>query len=122
MTTIFVTFQQPGFHRWPDATPGRTYLKDYHRHNFHFKVELQVLHADREVELHDLLEFCKRELNMGHPRWDDSSFDLDFNFHSCETLAHMLLDILKQHYPNRWMAVEVSEDGELGARVEWRPR
>ena len=49
---IFVTFQKEGLHKWPDAIdhPGVEFLANEHRHMFHFRVDLQVFHDDREVE------------------------------------------------------------------------
>ena len=49
---IWVTFQKEGLHKWPDATqhPGIEFLANEHRHMFHFRVDLEVWHDDREVE------------------------------------------------------------------------
>ena len=49
---VFVTFQKEGLHRWPDAHkyPGIEFLANEHRHMFHFRVEIQVFHDDREIE------------------------------------------------------------------------
>lgn len=116
MTTVWVTFRQEGWHHWPLAEGKRAYLAQSHRHMFHFRVELQVVDTDREVELHDLRDFCLREVNIGFGRLGDSG--LDFGSQSCEELAELMCEILANEHPKRWVACEVSEDGECGARVE----
>ena len=64
---IFVTFQKEGIHRYPAAATdpklatkrfGKpdehwldvSFLADLHRHIFHFRVEMEVFHDDRDVE------------------------------------------------------------------------
>ena len=64
---IFVTFQKEGIHRYPAAASERklatkrfgkpeehwldvSFLADLHRHIFHFRVEMEVFHDDRDVE------------------------------------------------------------------------
>jgi len=118
MTTIWVTFQVEGWHRWPGAPADCIYLKNEHRHIFHFRVEMQVDHANREVEFHSLktqcmevIEECYMESDYGHGK--------DFLSLSCEDLAMQMLQNLDGE-DGRWMACEVSEDGECGARVEAR--
>lgn len=117
MTTIFVTFVQEGWHRWPQALPKRSYLKEPHRHLFHFRVEIQVFDDDREIELHNFLDSCKTAVNLAYARV--GTYGLLFETASCEQLAARLLNDLQAGYgTSRWMAAEVSEDGEVGARVE----
>ena len=47
---IFVTFQKEGIHKYPDAPAGVEFLKYPHRHMFHFRVEIEVFHDDRDIE------------------------------------------------------------------------
>ena len=49
---IWVTFRKEGIHKYPGAVdlPGVEFLANEHRHIFHFRIELQVWHDDREVE------------------------------------------------------------------------
>jgi hypothetical protein len=49
----------PASHRWADAAGERAYLAERYRHLFHFRVELDVGHDDREVEFHDRLDACR---------------------------------------------------------------
>ncbi len=47
---IWVTFRKEGIHKYPDAPEGVEFLRHPHRHIFHFRVELEVMHDDRDVE------------------------------------------------------------------------
>ena len=105
---VFVTFQKEGLHRWPDAYkyPGIEFLANEHRHMFHFRVEIQVFHDDREVEF----ILFKRELEGQY-----ESGALELNHKSCEMMADDLAKYITDHYPGRFLKIEVSEDGENGA-------
>jgi hypothetical protein len=117
MTTIWVTFQQEGWHCWPAAPQRRAYLQRPHRHLFHFRVEMQSMDPDREIELHDLKEWSQQALSMGFSRLHERG--LDFEQMSCEHLAEWMCREMQKKW-SRWAACEVSEDGEVGARVERR--
>lgn len=118
MTTIWVTFQVEGWHRWPEAPLSeRSYLRNDHRHMFHFRVEMEVKTAEREVELHDFRQCCLNRMEEYTPR----SGGVDFEDRSCEQLAWEMVGWCQLEYIGRWVACEVSEDGECGARVEARP-
>ena len=105
---IFVTFQREGIHCWPGAKdlPGVEFLANPHRHLFKFRVEVQVFHDDREIEF----ILFKRELEK---LYGDGILELDYK--SCEMIADELAKYMKDHYPGRFMKIEVSEDGENGA-------
>ena len=57
---IWVTFQKEGIHKYPAAATDPklatgdwldvSFLGTPHRHIFHFRVEMQVFHDDRDVE------------------------------------------------------------------------
>ena len=72
--SIFVTFQKEGLHRWPDAInfPGVEFLANEHRHMFHFRVEMEVFHDDREVEF----ILFKRELEK---LYGDGAMEIDLS-------------------------------------------
>ena len=121
MTTIWITFEQEGWHCWPEAVGSRAYLKHPHRHMFHFRVELEVKEQNREIELHDFKEWCHQQLQDGFGRFGTSLFGLDFETCSCEQLAYEMCQVVVSEHQSRWCACEVSEDSECGARVELRP-
>jgi hypothetical protein len=105
---IWVTFALPGIHRYPNAPDDVAYLRDPHRHLFKFRVTVNVLHNDREIEFHQFLNFCTSQYATG---------TLQLNYKSCEMLAEELITVLSEKYKNRLFEVEVSEDGECGAIV-----
>ena len=111
---IWVTFQRAGFHRYPAAATDTSledvsYLAARHRHLFKFRVEIEVFHDDRELEFHQVLNYCE-SLYQRH---------LEINHKSVEMLADDLYVQLASRYPGRFVAIEVSEDGECGCRVEY---
>jgi len=103
---IWVTFQKEGIHCYPDAPAGVEFLKHPHRHMFHFKVELEVFHDDRDVEF----ILLKRELEN---LYAEGTLQLDYR--SCEMMCEDLADYIMVNYPGRKIVLTVSEDGENGA-------
>lgn len=113
--TIWVTFQKEGIHKYPAALTDPK-LKDVeflgypHRHMFHFRVEIEVFHDDRDIEF----ILFKRELEGLY-----AEGALELNFRSCEMVATDLADYLVDKYPGRNITVTVSEDGENGSTVTY---
>ena len=110
---IWVTFQKEGIHKYPQALTDPNlkeveFLGYPHRHMFHFRVELQVFHDDRDVEF----ILFKRELEK---LYSDDVIEIDHK--SCEMLGEELAAYIMNHYPGRAVWVEVSEDGENGASI-----
>lgn len=107
-TTIFVTFQLEGLHHWANCPyPDVIFLKDIHRHMFHFKCEKEVFHDDRDVEF---IRFKREIIKYLNDKYNDGEC-LKFIKMSCEMIAKELLekfDLVK---------CEVSEDNENGAIV-----
>jgi hypothetical protein len=102
---IWVTFQRAGLHRYPAAPDDVSYLASTHRHLFKFKVTISVVHNDRDIEFHQFLNWLE-SLYAG---------TLTLDFKSCEMIAEELLGTITTRYPDRFVEVEVSEDGECGA-------
>jgi len=103
-----VRFTCQGWHCWPDAPEKRKYLASSHRHLFHIEVQIEVSHAEREIEYHDLLDFCQEKFVGG-----------DMGSWSCETMAQYLIKEVASQYPGRPLLVSVYEDGEVGAVVTY---
>jgi len=117
---IWVTFRKEGIHRYPAAGTDPklktgdwldvSFLADPHRHIFHFRVEMEVFHDDRDVE------FIQAKRIM--ERWySDGTLQLDFK--SCEMMARDLYAKCIEMWPARDFTIEVSEDGENGCRMSW---
>lgn len=112
---IWVTFRKEGIHKYPAALDDPDlknvkFLGYPHRHMFHFRVELEVMHDDRDVEF----ILFKRELES---LYDRGTMQLDYK--SCEMMARELAEYVHDHYPERDIAIEVSEDGENGCRLSF---
>jgi len=104
---IWITFQKEGIHKYPDAPKGVEFLKYPHRHIFHFRVELEVFHDDRDVEF----ILFKRELENLY-----SNDILQLDYKSCEMMSDDLANYIQLNYPNRDLVISVSEDNENGAK------
>lgn len=115
---IWVTFQKEGIHRYPAAATDPklktgdwldvSFLAEPHRHIFHFRVEMEVFHDDRDVEFIQL----KRTLEA----WYRTSI-LKLDYKSCEMIARDLYGQLINQWSGRDYVIEVSEDGENGCRI-----
>jgi hypothetical protein len=112
---IEVTFQKEGIHKYPAALTDPnladvSFLGHPHRHIFHFRVRISVSHNDRDIEF---IQF-KRWLESLY-----SSSTLELNYKSCEMIAEDLINTINDRYPGRAMVIQVFEDGENGAILEW---
>ncbi len=106
---VFVTLRVAGFHCWTAAPDAVGYLRSTHRHLFHLRVEWRVDHDERQIEFHMALAEVRAVLATWGPE------PVNFGAWSCESLARWLYD----HLTTKPSAIEWSEDGECGARVEW---
>jgi len=108
--SIWVTFQKEGIHKYPDAPDEVDFLRYPHRHIFKFKVQIEVYHGDRDIEFF----IFKRWLES---LYADNIIELDYK--SCEMISDELARQIKDKYPQRWLAIDVSEDGENGSHTEY---
>lgn len=117
---IFVQFRKEGIHRYPAAAtdPALATGDEYdvsflgvpHRHIFHFRVWIDVLHNDRDIEF---IQFKRWLENL----YRDGTLQLDYK--SCEMMSDDLYDQIAQRYPDRAVWIEVAEDGENGALIKY---
>lgn len=120
--TIFVTFQKEGVHMYPGADTDPklatgdwddvSFLGVLHRHIFHFRVEIDVEHNDRDIEFIQFKRWLER-------LYSQETLQLDYK--SCEMIAEDLAGEISQKYPNRAFNVTVSEDNENGATLFFEP-
>lgn len=112
---IWVSFRKEGIHCYPAAATEQSladvsFLGSPHRHMFHFKVWIAVTHDDRDIEF---IQF---------KRWLENCFmdgTLELDYKSCEMIARALNATINARYPNREVWVDVSEDGENGAYLQF---
>ena len=117
---IWVTFRREGIHCYPAALTDPllatgdkydvSFLGHPHRHIFHFRVSIDVLHNDRDIEF---IQF---------KRWLESLYSgesncLRLDYKSCEMIADELYVQIANRYPDRNVTIEVSEDGENGCSI-----
>ncbi len=120
-TNIWVTFQKEGLHKYPAALDDPnlatgdeqdvSFLGYIHRHIFHFKVEIEVFHDDRDIEFIQFKRWMERLYG------EDAVLNL--NHKSCEMIADDLAEQINARYPDRDMTITVSEDGENGATIQF---
>lgn len=111
---IWVTFQREGIHKYPAAATNPnladvSFLANEHRHIFHFKVAIEVTHNDRDIEF---IQF---------KRWLEGLYQgtLQLNYKSCEMICDDLYEEIATRYPDRFVEITVSEDGENGATITY---
>ena len=117
---IWVTFQKEGIHRYPAAATDPalatgdeydvSFLANPHRHIFHFRVWIDVVHNDRDIEF---IQFKRWLENL----YRDGTVQLDYK--SCEMMADDLYIQIAEKHPARAVWIEVSEDGENGALIKY---
>lgn len=104
-TFITVKARKEGIHFWKDAPPEVHFLKNPHRHEFHFNVWIEVKHDDRELEF----ILVKRFIESVLPPYE-------WGGKSCEMAAQDLSEAIKNKYGcDRELIIEVLEDGENGS-------
>lgn len=111
---IWITTQKEGYHYWRDAPKEVSFLRNVHRHIFHFKVFVEFLnHNDREIEFFLLARDVKQCLSQ---IWATNNiFDINkVNPLSCEMMADELYNKLKIKYHDRDIKIEVNEDQQNG--------
>ena len=117
---IFVQFQKEGIHCYPAAATDPalatgdeydvSFLGTPHRHIFHFRVWIDVLHNDRDIEF---IQFKRWLENL----YRDGTLQLDYK--SCEMMSDDLYLKIAERYPDRAVWIEVAEDGENGALIKY---
>jgi len=117
---IWVTFRKEGIHRYPAAAVREdlnttdeydvTFLSYPHRHIFHFRVWIDVVHNDRDIEF---IQFKRWLENL----YATSTLKLEWK--SCEMIADDLYIQIAERYPNRAVWIEVAEDGENGCLIKY---
>lgn len=114
--TVIATFRVVGFHNWPNAPAAVAYLSAPHRHEFLIRVEARVENEDRQVEFHMLKREAKIALASA---FEVATFgaedEYNFGYRSCEMIARELQEVMRDPVS----AIEVWEDAECGARVEF---
>ena len=112
--SVYCNFQIEIWHCWPNAPEKYGYLKNSHRHMFHFKVSARVAHPDRQIEFIEFKRHLTDQLSESLVSTPESPIG-----HSCEDMAKVAVETVRHYYSPQWCSADVSEDGENGAVVEW---
>lgn len=117
---IWVTFRKEGIHKYPAALTDPnlatndeydvSFLGHPHRHIFHFRVWINVVHNDRDIEF---IQFKRWLENL----YASGTIQLDYK--SCEMMSDELHAHIVQKYPDREVWIEISEDGENGSFIKY---
>jgi len=107
---IWVTAEKEFMHHYPDAPRVVSFLRNEHRHNFKYKVYIEVFKNDRDIEFFIFQRFIKGIL---------FKFPFNLGAKSCEMIADDLREKIIKKYPTRALKIEVSEDGENGTLKEY---
>jgi len=118
LRTIFVRFQKEGIHKYPAAATDPnlatgdeydvSFLATPHRHIFHFEVAIEVFHNDRDIEFIQFKRWLENQYSQGI---------LELDYKSCEMISDDLYEVIATRYPDRSIAIQVSEDNENGAHI-----
>ena len=118
LRTIFVRFQKEGIHKYPAAATDPalatgdeydvSFLATPHRHIFHFDVAIEVFHNDRDIEFIQFKRWLENQYSQGI---------LQLDYKSCEMISDDLYEVIATRYPDRSVAIQVSEDNENGAHI-----
>lgn len=117
---IWVTFQKEGIHCYPAAATDPalatgddmdvSFLGTPHRHIFHFRVWIDVVHNDRDIEFIQFKRWLEKLYATG---------TLALDYKSCEMMSDDLYMQIAAKYPGRSVWIEVAEDGENGALIKY---
>ena len=99
---IWVTFAKEGVHCYPAALSDPalatgdeydvSFLGHPHRHIFHFKVKISVVHNDRDIEFIQFKRWLENLYSKG---------TLALDYKSCEMIAEELYQEIHNRYPGR---------------------
>jgi hypothetical protein len=126
---IWVTFRKEGIHKYPAAltdpalATGDEYDVSFlgypHRHIFHFRVWINVLHNDRDIEFIQFKRWLESLYNGNTGNNNNQGAVLSLDYKSCEMMSDDLHDIISKKYPGREIWIEISEDGENGSFIKY---
>ena len=117
---IWITFRKEGIHCYPAAATAPelatgdeydvSFLGSPHRHIFHFRVWIDVVHNDRDIEFIQFKRWLQKLYESG---------TLQLDYKSCEMMSDDLYIQIAEKYPDRAVWIEVAEDGENGALIKY---
>ncbi len=130
--TIEITFVLEGFHNWSNCTiPNVKFLKDKHRHIFHFTLVKSVQHLDRDTEFilfrREVLDYLmgkygvfKQAKNPNFRNRMSESFEYFQSFQYCD-FNSLSCEMISQELATEFLCskVRTSEDEENSGTIEF---
>lgn len=104
-----VKTQFEGIHCYPKAPQKVNFLRNAHRHIFYVTVWIEQYHNERDVEFILFKRFIEQIIK-------NSKFPREA---SCETISDFLANKISRKYRNRSLKIEILEDNENGALIEY---
>jgi len=93
--------------------PGKVkFLRSLHRHRFFVIVFVEQFHNDRDVEYFLFKEWLDSVIAKKIVKMESGK--------SCEMMAEVLHKEISKKYKNREIRIEINEDGENGAYLEFK--
>jgi hypothetical protein len=71
-------------------------------------VSIEVFHNDRDIEFIQFKRWLENQYSQGI---------LQLDYKSCEMISDDLYEVIATRYPDRNIAIQVSEDNENGATI-----
>jgi hypothetical protein len=71
-------------------------------------VAIEVFHNDRDIEFIQFKRWLENQYSQGI---------LQLDYKSCEMISDDLYEVIATRYPDRSVAIQVSEDNENGAHI-----
>lgn len=115
--SVVVKTQLEALHQWgniPSEHPSQ-YLKNPHRHLFQIELRFYVTHSDRNIEFIAFKQKVDQFIQNYFIR-DAQSNLIHLRNYSCEMLGGLLI---QQYQSDGCYWVQILEDGEMGAIVEY---
>lgn len=99
-------------HRFPTAPAQVKFLRSLHRHRFFVTVYIEQFHNDRDIEYILFKDWLASVIARKIKQMRSAK--------SCEMMAEVLYKEISKKYRRREVRIEINEDGENGAYIEFK--
>ena len=107
---IWITTQKELIHKYEQAPDDVAFLRNEHRHIFHFKIYIEIKHDNRDIEFILFKRFCENIIN---------EMNINLDNKSCEMISKYIYNKIGVIYPYRKIKIEISEDNENGVEYNF---
>ena len=107
---VMTTYRFKGVHRHPKAVGNQSYLAYPHSHRFEVTAEITETKEAAPLDANEVADYLRGD---GLP--------VDLGAQLVNDIAQGVITQIIEKYGERWISVEVWEDGEVGARASYVP-